>query len=318
MKPGLTNSRRIKFAETLRELLDKDKRCATRKEICNRIGISQAVLSQYLHGKSMPKLTTLVALAEFFGADLHYLVFGEQSQPSRTIDLGPFEYIDKSLAGLHAKNDAYFSAVARITSALAQEVESAARKVVDEFDLSGGVIHDNEILTIEQYSKETFLVRLRLDYQFDAKHGHSFRTMPGGRFLPLVAKNLTDGRKYTYILPRGVCDWRSSVKEFRNVLKSLGLKDDGLRERCRIGITNAPIVAGCVVYRLDFDRLRAECPHLYPQLDLSVVRERRDAWLGCTLPPSTKLQANPVMDTFYLEQARRMINHILENDFEVI
>ncbi len=318
MKSSLKNVGKLKFSETLAKLIDGDKRSVARKEICKRVGISQAVLSQYLHGKSTPRLTTLVALGDFFGVDLHYLVLGEQLQPSRTIDLGPFEYIDKSLAGLHAKNDAYFSAVARMTSALAQEVESAARKVVDEYDISGGVIHDNEIFTIEQYSEETVLVRLRLDYEFDAKEGQPYRTTPGGRFLPLVARNLSEGRKYAYVLPRAVCDWRTPVREFRKALSSLGVRDDELRERCRIGTTDAPLVAGCVLYRLNFDRFQAGCPQLHARLGVSVVRERREAWLGCTLPPTTKLQANPVMDSYHLNQARKMVSYILENDWEEI
>lgn len=308
----------IKFAETLRELLERDSMSARRKELCRRVGISQAVLSQYLHGKSTPRLTTLVRLAEFLGVDLHYLVFGVQSQPPRPIDLGPFEYIDKSLAGLHAKNDAYFSAVARITSALAQEVESAARKVVNEFDISGGVIHDNEIFVIEKYSEHTILARLRLDFQFDTPVGEPSRTTPGGRFLPLIAKNLSEGRRYTYILPREVCDWRRPVKEYRKILKSLGVRDDDLRRRCTIGITNASLVTGCVLYHLDMDRLVTEAPHLYQHLALSVVRDREGTWLGCTLPPSTRLQANPVMDSFCLAQTRSMIDNILKNNYEII
>jgi transcriptional regulator with XRE-family HTH domain len=318
MKRNSILPRNIKFAETLHELLDRDRMSATRKEICRRIGISQAVLSQYLHSKSTPRLTTLVGIAEFFGVDLHFLVFGVQSQPPRPIDLGPFEYIDKSLAGLHAKNDAYFSAVARITSALAQEVENAARKVVDESNISGGVVHDNEIFTIEKYSEHTILARLRLDFQFDSSAGQPFRTSPGGRFLPLIAKNLSEGRRYTYILPRDVCDWRQPVKEYRKVLSSMGVTDNDMKQRCKIGVTSAPVVAGCVLYRLDMDRLVTECPHLYQHLSLSVVRDRAGAWLGCTLPPSTRLQANPVMDSFHLEQSRTMIERILKNDFEAI
>jgi transcriptional regulator with XRE-family HTH domain len=307
---------RIKFGEILGGLLERERHRVSRKEICKRLGISQAVLSQYVHGKSTPRLNTLASLAQFFAVDLDHLVFGEPSVHPRPVDLGPFEYIDKSLAGLHAKNDAYFSAVARITSSLAQEVENAARKVVDEYDISGGVIHDNDVLIIERYSEETCLVRLRLDFQFDAKSGRPVTTMPGGRFLPLVAKNLSEGRKYVYVLPREVRDWRAPVKEFRKVLASFGVDPAQIRDNCRIGVTGSPLVAGCVIYRLNRERMQSEHPHLSAQLELSITRDRKDTWLGCTLPPSTRLQANPVMDSYHLAQARKMIRVILERDFQ--
>jgi hypothetical protein len=122
-----------------------------------------------------------------------------------------------------------------------------------------------------------------------------------GRFLPVVAKNLSRGRRYRFLLPAAVRDWRPVVQSYRALLTRDLPNAQSVLHNCPFRATPGPVVAGYGLYQLDLAGLEREAPLLFAQVRHAVS----EGWLGYVIPPSRELQADALMDRLHLEQARR-------------
>ena len=84
-------SRELRFREALRELLEIRGFSRRRGEVAKAVFISHSALSQYLSGRAVPSLDTLIRLSVFFNTSLDYLVFGTEFVEKETVDPG-FSY----------------------------------------------------------------------------------------------------------------------------------------------------------------------------------------------------------------------------------
>ena len=236
---------RIKLHDVLTRLLTEGGFSGTRKQVCAAVGISPSALSQMARGQTKPSLDTLVRLADFFRVSLDYLVLGEQPVPAApAADYGPLaRSIDLSLARLQAQSDERVDLVARIGRALAEQIEHVARGVASTSPSLAGVLKDEETMLLEAYSVQTWIFSMNLHYDIilapgpppapaaeasgePARSGSvdGAATTGGagveaaGRFLPVVAQNLSRGRRYRFLLPAAVRDWRPVVQSYRTLL----------------------------------------------------------------------------------------------------
>ena len=91
------SGREVKLGQTLSSLIERGGYSRNRQEILTALDISSAALSQYAHDQTRPSFHKLVALADFFGVSIDYLVYGEVTEPA--VDYGPMaRYVDHSLA----------------------------------------------------------------------------------------------------------------------------------------------------------------------------------------------------------------------------
>jgi hypothetical protein len=282
-------------------------------------------------GQTKPSLDTLVRLAAFFRVSLDYLVLGEQPVPAApATDYGPLaRYIDLSLARLQAQSDERVDLVARIGRALAEQIEHVARGVASASPSLAGVLKDEETMLLEAYSVETWICSMNLHYDIiltpdapptgeaplavlgeparsgradgSAAAGGGAGIEAAGRFLPVVAQNLSRGRRYRFLLPAAVRDWRPVVQSYRTLLTKDLPNAQAVLNNCLFRATTGPVMASYGLYQLDLAGLEREAPLLSAQVRHAV----REGWLGYIIPPSRELQADALMDRLHLEQARR-------------
>jgi transcriptional regulator with XRE-family HTH domain len=309
---------RIKLHDILTRLLTEGEFSGTRKQVCAAVGISPSALSQLARGQTKPSLETLVRLADFFRVSLDYLVLGEQPMPiTPATDYGPLaRYIDLSLARLQAQSDERVDLVARIGRALAEQLERVAGEVAAASPSLAGVLKDEETMLLEAYSVQTWIFSMNLHYDIilapDSPPGDRIPGTLGasgdtggagaaGRFLPVVAQNLGRGRRYRFLLPAAVRDWRPVVQSYRALLTKDLTNPQAVLNNCPFRATPGPVVTSFGLYQLDLAALEREAPLLLAQVRHAVS----DGWLGYVIPPSRELQADALMDHLHLEQARR-------------
>ncbi|HEX2034854.1 MAG TPA: helix-turn-helix transcriptional regulator [Chloroflexota bacterium] len=324
----------IKFPQILATLLAEGRFSGTRKELCDKVGISPSLLSQLVRGQSRPSLTTLVRLARFLDVSLDYLVLGVEQQAKKLepVDYGPLaRHVDLSLARLQAQNDERNDLLGRIALVLSQQIDRAAEQVAAQSGGPGGMLRDDEVYILEGYSNDTWILSTNLQYDLfgmarwdvelatprdlstdavsgaDGKAGEAPQQVAaGGRFLPVVLNNLRRGARYRILLPAAAREWESVVDTYRNILLN-GCPDPQLvHNNCQFRVTQAPVVVGCSLYQLDMPRFEREEPILYEQVRTSV----RDGWIAYMIPPSPEPQANALMDGFHRQMAKNAFDEL--------
>jgi hypothetical protein len=153
---------------------------------------------------------------------------------------------------------------------------------------------------LEQYSLETWLACLRLDYNLDA----SDQTARAGQFTPVVANNLAAGRRYTFFLPEKTRNWTNPVRSLRSLLQRWHVSMEAMRERCTFCTVPDLGPSGWGLYRLDLTAFRREQDLMHERLAPYISE---DGWLGYVAAPSRDLRADALMD---MEQARACARRI--------
>lgn len=103
------------FGENLRKL--RKRSGLTQQELGDKIGISKQQISDYEHGKKAPGLSTLNAVADFFGVSTDFL-------------LGRIDYEDKSFLGAVCKYTGLSEVAVKELNA---EIEQYRNKKTDDF-----------------------------------------------------------------------------------------------------------------------------------------------------------------------------------------
>jgi transcriptional regulator with XRE-family HTH domain len=282
----------VKLASTLAELIEQRGFRRNRRPILDAVHISSGALTQYITGKNYPSLPVLVDLADFFQVSLNYLVLGKERTGTETLDYGPLaRYVDLSLARVQEQAARQTGLITRIARALSEQIRDVANSMAISAAPFAGVLYDNETLVLESYSIETKLLSMNLAYDIvvDPLTG---RDAPG-RFLPVVAANLDQGRTYQFMLPQTLNpDWPGVAQRFRALLGGLLRTDTGLAN-CQIRVTDAPVFVGIGLCRLDDRLLMAEEPILGEQLHGFLTDQ---GWYGYSIAPSEQLLADSIFD----------------------
>lgn len=294
----------LKLGETLQQLLQERGSRETRKEISQLVGVSQGALSQYIHGQAQPRLDVLLRIADYFKVSLDFLVYGRATTQSAEVDYGPLaRYLDLSLARVEERANLHTDLVGRLTRALMGQIDTAATELANDAPTFAGMLRDDETLLLEQYSVQTKLISMNLQYDILQMGGGG---EAAGRFLPIVAQNLAKGWPYQIALPAGVRDWSEVVDSFRRLLSD-AVGRDIVSKHCSFRVADEPVIVGCGLYRLNTEALRREEPIFFERL---VDHIDDEDWVGYVIPPSGKLLADALMDQLHLQNARLSFERI--------
>jgi transcriptional regulator with XRE-family HTH domain len=286
-------ARQITFSTTLADLIRANGYSRNHAGVARGVSVSPSAISQYLSGKTLPSLSTLVELAGFFETDLDYLVFGESSVMGLPPAPDPVvEHLDKTLADARRQSVAHADLMGRIASALGRQISDVAGAIVAEgFEVTGAITHEDAFL-LESYSLATRLVSINLQDDLTAQ-GAGTTTTP--RFLPVVANNLLKGRRYQILLPRAVRTWEPVVAAYRELLRRNGVTNTGLA-LCEFRSTEVPIAVGYGVYELDIEHLEKDHPIFFERIQDVVCSNTHVCYLHSA---STARSTNPTMDAIH-------------------
>jgi transcriptional regulator with XRE-family HTH domain len=81
----VAEERDVKFSAILAGLLSAPEQAVSRKKLAGHLGVNEATVSHYVHGRSNPSFEALVGIAGFFNVSLDFLVFGERP-PTAVVD----------------------------------------------------------------------------------------------------------------------------------------------------------------------------------------------------------------------------------------
>jgi transcriptional regulator with XRE-family HTH domain len=297
------NTREVKLETMLDVLITRNGYSRNRGPILEAVGVTAAALSQYTRGRTRPSFEKLVALADFFGVSLDYLVYGE---PVRTpVDHAPVtRYVEKAFMDVQTRANRQSDLVARIVRLLIERVKEVADEITKSRTAGiEGLIDQDEILRMEQYCQQADIVVTDL--------GPNVITVAGGGTLPgpffnVVADNLARGCSYRFLLG-GELSMRSEVvQHFRSmIIDAVG--GDRMHENCSFRTTVLPVMGGSGLYQLDAPKLAEEEPWLFTQFSAYLLN---GSWLGYVNRPNEESGADMLMSPDYTERACRTFDDL--------
>ena len=287
--------REIKLGEVLTHLITRSEYSRNRRPIHDAVGVSAAALSQYTRDQTRPSLQKLVALADFFGVSLDYLVHGEPT--GSTVDPGPLaRYVDHALSEIQAKASRQSALVARLGRLLAERIEITAQRLGTA--VGEGLILDDEALRLERYCIAADIMPLNLGFNVISMDGG---TAAPGQFLHTVAENLQKGCKYRFLLTGNPDAQDDLVPRFRSLLREHA-GSDHVYQNCTFRRTEQSVMAYAVFYRLDVESLTHHEPLLYEQF-AGYVDD--DGQLGYVVRPNNESNLDMLMGSDRVRSARR-------------
>ena len=284
-------SREVKLGEMLGSLIERSYR-GERKKITRALGISPTALSQYTRGHTKPTFDNLMALADFFGVSLDYLVFGEPA--SVAPDRRPFvRDLDYALTEMKASTERESDLITRTGRVLGDRIAVIVKDVARELVASNtagreGLIQLDEVIRMEGYCLQADIVAMHLG--FDVIEMADGEGAAAGQFLSVVAANVHKGCRYRFLLP-GHADQRETVAEFRDLLTSVAGRDYA-HECCQFRQAAQPLFAGVGLYRLNVGALERENLMLHAQFQKYISDE---GWLGYVIRPNRSSNADMLM-----------------------
>ncbi|MPZ82341.1 MAG: helix-turn-helix domain-containing protein [Actinophytocola sp.] len=288
--------RKVKLEEMLSSLIERGGYSRNRQAILESVGVTAAALSQYVRGHTRPSFQRLVALADFFGVSLDYLVYGEPvSAPS---DNGsPARYVERALADVRTQAGRHSDLMTRIGRVLADHIDVVARELAESRTAGvEGLIEQDEALRVERYCQQADIVATDL--------GPDVIAMPGGdaaagQFFQVVTANLAKGCKYRFLLAGELGTRPEVVTRFRGLVAAV-VGGDQLNENCSFRRTVLPVMGGAGLYRLDVAPLAMEEPALFTQFSKYLLN---GTWLGYLIRPNQESNTDMLMSPSHTERA---------------
>lgn len=250
---------KIKFAETLRRLIDESPYAHNRTAIWKSLNISSAALSQYLSGSSRPRFEVLVDLAKFFDVSLDELVLGKRSGGSTSDESRSLiHHVVWSLDDMRGAAGQQAWLVSRVGEVLASRLKEEVDRVA-RAESYAGMFTDREILILESHSTDTGVITRSLEFDL-VKSGDEI--LPG-RFGGVVAQNIQHDppRRYRFLVDQRTVD-TGAARDFLRVLSRLVDGDAEILKRVEIRAALQPIFGAMTYLKLDREGLRLESPVL--------------------------------------------------------
>lgn len=291
------SNRVIKLGETISSLIERGGYSRNRRPILDTVDISAAALSQYARDQTRPSFQKLVALAEFFGVSLDYLVYGEPT--GTVVDHGPLaRYVNQALVDMQARASRHSALVGLVGRVLAERVDDVARDLADSGAVAReGLIQDDESQRLESYCLRADIMTISLALDVINMPGGD---MVPGQFLDVVANNLARGRPYRFLIAGDQSDHREAVATFRSMMAT-HVSPDHVRRNCQFRRTTQPVMTGAGLYQLDVTSLRLEQPALFAQVSQYLDRENR---IGYVVRPNNDSNSDMLMSSQYTAQAQ--------------
>lgn len=289
-------NREVKLEEMLNNLIERGGYSRNRQAILESVGVTAAALSQYARGQTRPSFQKLVALADFFGVSLDYLVYGEPASPP--VDHGPIaRYIQQGLADVQARTSRHSDLVARIGRLLTDRINDVARELADSRTAGlEGLIDLEEVLRVERFCRQADIVATDLGPNIIEMSGGE---PAAGQFFQVVTANLTRGCKYRFLLAGELTVHSAPVAHFREMIAAT-IGGDRLHENCTFRRTALPVAGGMGLYEVDTATFAIEEPALFAQFSKYLLNGAR---LGYLNRPNDDSNADMLMSPDYTEHA---------------
>jgi transcriptional regulator with XRE-family HTH domain len=286
-------TKEVQLEKMLSTLIERGGYTRNRQPILEAVEITAAALSQYTKGHTRPSFQKLVALAEFFGVSLDYLVFGELV--STPVDNGPLaRYMEHALGDIQARTRRHSDLASRIGRVLVDRIDEVAKELVDSRTAGReGLIEQDEVLRIERYCCQADIITTDLSPNIiDIADSRA----AAGQFFQVVVANLMKSCRYRFLLADVPPD---TVTMFREMIAAAA-GGDRLVEYCSFRRAVFPVMGGVGLYHLDTATLAMEDPGLYTQFSKHLSR---DNCLGYLNRPNNDSNADMLMSPEYTERA---------------
>ena len=290
--------RKVKLDDMLNHLIEVGGYSRNRQAILESVGITAAALSQYARGHTRPAFQNLVALANFFGVSLDYLVYGEPTSAPSESGGAMARYVERALADVQSRTTRHSDLVARIGRVLTDRIDVVARDLAHSPTAGReGLIVQDELLRMERCCRQVDIVATDL--------GPNIITVADGRaeagqFFPAVVANLAKGCRYRFLLAGELGAHPEVVPRFREMVAE-AVGGDRLNEYCSFRRAVNPVMAGSGIYQLDLTTLAREEPGLLEQFSRYLFN---GAWLGYLNRPNEVSNADMLMSPGYTARAR--------------
>ncbi|PRY30937.1 helix-turn-helix protein [Umezawaea tangerina] len=285
----------MKLGQTLSSLIERGGYSRNRRDILTALDISPAALSQYARNQTRPSFQKLVALADFFGVSLDYLVYGQPMIDHSTTT----GYIESTWQRVMANTRRHSALVGRMGRLLADRVDEVARELANSPTAGReGLIQDDEAARLERFCLSADILTLNLDFDMvNLPDGSA----AAGRFMDVVAMNLLAGCTYRFLVP---VDSEHVIEQFRLLLVNQ-VGRDLVRRNCSFRRTAQPVYSGMVIYRLDLGRLGMEEPALLTQMQDYIGAHGE---LGYVIRPNEDSNSDMMMSNGHRNRAKAAFN----------
>ena len=270
------------------------------KKLARALGVNEATISHYLHGRTKPSFDSLIGIADFFNVSLDYLVFGERSPlPVQDDSAAIGAQIRRAVVKASDLGGRHLDMVARISRRLQSSVEEAARELAQRGNHSGpvGFVTDAEAIGMEACI--TGMRIMTRAFQSDTVNGEP------GAFLSVVSANLQRGTPYQYLLYGDKSTWLPEVETFRRLVELSDVSAETSHEYLRFKWLPQELLTSLCILDLDMTLVERREPILWERHRDNIPSdgvwaylsiERSDAQGGITLEP------------LYLESALRQFS----------
>jgi transcriptional regulator with XRE-family HTH domain len=286
--------REVKLGQTVTSLIERQGFSRNRRDILTALGISAAALSQYANNQTRPSFQKLVALADFFGVSLDYLVYGETTLPAEDRSLLT-DYVESSWERVAVTTRRHFDLVGRMSRVLADRVDEVAREIANSPTAGrGGLIQDDEAARIEEFCLSADILTLNLEYDMIVlQDGRA----TAGKFLGIVARNLLAGCDYRFLVPTGL---EHVMDQFRSLLTARAGRDL-VRRNCAFRRTSQPVSSGVAIYKLNMTKLATKEPALLAQMHDFISTSGEFSYL---IRPNKESNSDMVMNKEHRDRAK--------------
>jgi transcriptional regulator with XRE-family HTH domain len=299
--------RQVKLETMLNSLIERGGYSRNRQAILDSIHVTAAALSQYARGRTRPSFDKLVALADFFGVSLDYLVYGEPTNTS--VDPAPIaRYVRQALMDVSARTNQHSDLVARIGRLLMDRVNDVAKEVVSSRSAGmEGLIENTEILRVERHCLQANIVSTDLSPNINILD-EGDEAVPG-QYFPVVVDNLVRGCTYRFLLAGELAVQSPVVSRLREMITD-AVGGDTLHEHCFFRTTTLPLASTTVLYNLDTSTFAPAEPALFTQFGKYLLD---GTWLGYLNRPNDDSTADMLMAPSYVERAREAFDALWGN-----
>lgn len=250
----------IRFGQVPRQLLNERFR-NRRKDFARSIHVSESALSQYVRGKATPSLHVLVEIARALDVSLDYLVLGITKEAPATGYGDLVSHVEEAINRTQVKTATLRDFVGQVGSALAVEIETTAKRLLEENAAAvlGTGLTESEVRDLERISTTIRIATADLEidvftFSHEADHeepeGASDLRLTGRTsFTAVIAHNVERGSDYSYVIPRGDA-WRAQARRLRDAVGDSVSRTQADR-RMRFFESSRTLVPGYVMYTVD-------------------------------------------------------------------
>lgn len=292
--------RRVALETSLRSLLDSPPLAGNRKKLARALGINEATISHYLHGRIRPSFETLIGIADFFNVSLDYLVFGERLRPPAPDDpVGVRAQIRRAIVESSDLSGRHLDMFTRISRRLEAKIDATARTLSEEGEGWGpvGFVTDAEAIGLEAcITRMRIMTRM---FQSDTLDGEP------GAFFEVVSNNLRLGRSYQYLLYGEREAWLRPVESFRELAVRGGVPVELSRDLLQFRSIDQELVSSVCILDLDLQLTMRQEPILWERHQDNISPEGTWAYLSIE---RSDAQGGVTIEPVYLASTLRQFN----------